>query len=88
MCDGSLQNDKKTIILHTQGYTKEENCICSDELNIRFNLNTKVIPHKRKYYVIKIPSGNSEIVFNLIELHVISSMRYKLPCPTLHVSKA
>ena len=80
MCDGSLQNDKKTIILHTQGYTLKENCIYSDELNIKFKLNTRVIPHKKRYYVIKIPSENSESVLHLIESHVISSMRYKLPC--------
>lgn len=29
MCDGSLQNDKKTIILHTQGFNLKENSILS-----------------------------------------------------------
>lgn len=83
MCDGSLQNDKKTIVLQTQGYTLKENYILSDELNIKFKLNTKVIPHKKRYYVIQIPSKDSESVLHLIGLHTISSMRYKLPCPTL-----
>lgn len=85
MCDGSLQNDKKTVVLHTQGYTFKENSILSDELNNRFKLNTKVIPHKKIYYVIEIPAKDSENVLHLIEVHVISSMIYKLPCPTLRV---
>lgn len=33
MCDGSLQKNKKTLILHTQGFTKEDNQSCSDLLN-------------------------------------------------------
>lgn len=48
MCDGCLQNDKKTIILHTQGFNLKENSILSSELNIKFTLNTKVIKHKTK----------------------------------------
>ena len=80
MCDGSLQNDKKTIILHTQGFNLKENSILSSELTIKFTLNTKVIKHKTKYYVIQIPAKNSVCVSNLIKLHVISSMKYKIPC--------
>jgi LAGLIDADG DNA endonuclease family len=49
MADGSLQKDKKTMILHTQSYTKEENLILSKELNDKFNFHTIVIPHKRIY---------------------------------------
>jgi LAGLIDADG DNA endonuclease family len=49
MGDGSLQSDKKTIILHTQSYTKTENLILSVELNEKFNLNSEVISHKKKY---------------------------------------
>jgi hypothetical protein len=37
MGDGSLQKDKKTMILHTQSYTKTENLILSKELNEKFD---------------------------------------------------
>lgn len=46
MDDGSLQNDKKTMILHTQSYTNNEVNNLSLELNEKFKLNSKVIPHK------------------------------------------
>lgn len=41
MCHGFLQKNKKTIILHTQGFTFKENHILSAELNMIFKLNTK-----------------------------------------------
>ena len=56
MDDGSLQNDKKTMIIHTQSYSYEEVMILSYELNKKFNLNSRVIPHKKVYWVILIPS--------------------------------
>ena len=80
MCDGSLQKNKKTIILHTQGYTLKENHNLSAELNMKFKLNTKVKSHKSKYYVIEIPAKNSVCVLNLIKPYIIDSMKYKLPC--------
>jgi hypothetical protein len=49
MDDGSLQNDNKTMIIHTQAYTYEEVKILSLELNEKFNFNSKVIPHKKFY---------------------------------------
>ena len=53
MCDGSLQKNKKTIILHTQKFTFKENHIFFfAQLNMKFKLNTKVISHKSKYDVI------------------------------------
>lgn len=55
MCDGSLQKDKKTMILHTQSFNYDTNLNMSKELNNKFNLNSKVITHKHKYFVIKIP---------------------------------
>jgi len=49
MGDGSLQSDKKTMILHTQSYNKTENLILSNELNEKFNFMTEVISHKKIY---------------------------------------
>ena len=48
MGDGSL--DGQTLQLNTQGFTKEENVIISEELNAKFDLNSRVIVHKGKYF--------------------------------------
>jgi LAGLIDADG DNA endonuclease family len=80
MCDGSLQKDKKTIILHTQGFSLKENSILSNELNLKFKLHTKVIPHKKKYYVIQTSKDDGDCIYKLIFPYVICSMEYKLPC--------
>jgi hypothetical protein len=40
MCDGSLQKGGKCMILHTQGYTKDENLLLSYELNQKFGFHT------------------------------------------------
>jgi len=49
MGDGSLNKDKKTMILHTQSYTKTENLILSRELNEKFGFSSPggVILHKK-----------------------------------------
>jgi len=79
MGDGSLQSDKKTMILHTQSDTKTENLILSNELNEKFNFMTEVISHKKIYWVIKFNSKDAPILNNLITPHVHSSMAYKIP---------
>lgn len=79
MDDGSLQKDRKSMILHTQSYTKNEVELLNNELNIKFNLHSKVIPHKNKYYVIFIPSMDAKLLYNLIFPRIHPSMSYKLP---------
>ena len=79
MCDGSLQKDKKTIILHTQKFSLKENSILSNELNLKFKLNTKVILHKKKYYVIQTSKNDGDCIYKLIQFYIISSMEYKSP---------
>lgn len=79
MGDGSLQKDKKTLILHTQSYTKTENLILSTELNKKFNLNSEVIEHKKKYWVIKFISKDSKLIHDLIKPYTHESMYYKIP---------
>jgi len=76
MCDGSLQNNGKTMILHTQGYTRDENILLSRELYLQFGLNSKVIPHKSKYSVIEIAAKDSELLLNLVKPYIIPSMEY------------
>ena len=75
MCDGSLQKDKKTIILHSQGFSLQENSILSNELNLKFKLHSKVILHKKKYYVIQTAKNDAACIYKLIQPYVIFSMR-------------
>ena len=56
-----------------------ENFILSDELNLKFNLNTKVISHKKIYYVIITKSTDALKIVCLIKKYMITSMEYKLP---------
>lgn len=79
MSDGSLQSDKKSMILHTQSFSLVENKILSKELNIKFGLHSKVIPHKKKYWVIFIPSVDGKTLLSLIKPHIIPYFNYKLP---------
>lgn len=79
MCDGSLQNDNRTMILHTQSFTLEENLVLSSELNSLFNLHSRVVSHKKQYYVIHIPSEDGNKLNLLIKNELIPSMLYKCP---------
>ena len=79
MGDGSLSKDRKTMILHTQGYSQDENLILSSELNKKFGFRTKVISHKKIYFVIKFNSEDALILLKAIKPFVIESMKYKLP---------
>lgn len=78
MCDGSLQKDGQTMILHTQGFNFFENTLLSNELNQKFGIDSNVIVHKHKYYVIKIPKYNYAILYNIVSEYIIPSMRYKI----------
>lgn len=60
MCDGSLQKDKRSMIIHTQSYSEQDNHKICSELNAKFNFHSKVITHKYKYFVVLIPSQDSE----------------------------
>lgn len=77
MGDGSL--DGQTMILHTQGFTKEENNIISEELNIKFGLHSEVIPHKHKYYVVRIPYTDGPKLSALISPHMLPMFKHKIP---------
>jgi hypothetical protein len=79
MGDGSLNKDKKTMILHTQSYTKTENLILSRELNEKFGFRSEVILHKKKYFVVKFHSKDALTLHNLIKPYIIESMKYKIP---------
>jgi hypothetical protein len=82
MCDGSLQKNKKSIILHTQAFSYEENVLCAKELKTKFDLNCQVIKHKDKFWVLYIAGYDTEIkLLQLVKPYFleIPSMCYKLP---------
>ena len=79
MCDGSLQKDYKSLILHTQSFTFGENVMLSLELNEKFHLHSRVIPHKVECFAIEIPKGDSQRINQLISPFMIPSMMYKVP---------
>lgn len=78
MCDGSLQKNRKSIILHTQSFSHEENKMCANELAQRFGLDCQVIQHKKIYWVLYIVGPKNRIV-DLVKPYFHSSMYYKLP---------
>lgn len=79
MDDGSLDKNKKMMIIHSQSFDYEINKLLSKGINEKFNLNSEVIIHKNKYYVIRIPSKDHKILHNLIKDYLHDSMLYKLP---------
>jgi hypothetical protein len=79
MCDGSLQKDNHTLILHTQSFSLKENTVLTRELNNKFQLHSRVISHKTRYYVIEFPRQDSQRIAALIENSLIPSMLSKLP---------
>lgn len=79
MCDGSLQKDNLTLILHTQSFSLQENTVLATELNKKFHLHSRVISHKTHYYVIEFPRHDSDTLVALVENYFIPSMLYKLP---------
>ena len=77
--DGSLHREGRVLTLHTQGFTKKENDMISKELNQKFSFNTKVIVHKTSSYVIQFSTSDANKVHDLINPHMIPSMKYKVP---------
>lgn len=78
MDDGSLQTNKKAITQHTQGFSKAEISILSNELNNKFGLDSRV-NKDGIYYIIYIPAKDSMIIQKLIKPFFHLSMVYKQP---------
>ena len=79
MSDGSLQKGGREFILHSQCFTFRENQLVSSLINEKFQLSSRVIPHKKKYFVIFIPGGDAGRLRSLLQPYLIPSMLYKLP---------
>jgi len=66
------------MIIHTQSYTYEEVNMLSLELNEKYKIHSKVISHKKIYWVILIPSKDFKILLELIQPFIHPSMDYKI----------
>ena len=79
MCDGSLQKDRLTLIVHTQSFTRDENLIAANELNNKWGLHCRVISHKQRYWVLQTDPKDAATLRSLISPFLIPSMQYKCP---------
>lgn len=81
MDDGSLHRDNY-MVLHTQGYSKVETKILSEELNKNFNFSSKVSltrKYNKFYPLIIIPAQNSLLLYKLTHTYIKFGMEYKIP---------
>jgi len=76
--DYNKNSINKSIVLNTHSFTLNEVEMMSKELSDKFNLDTEVRLNKSKY-VIVIKSDSYPVFNDLTQLHIIPSMRYKLP---------
>lgn len=76
--DYNKNTQNKSVVLNTHSFTKEEVEIMSSELSDKFNLNISIRLNKNKSIIV-INSNSYDKFLNIIDLYIISSMRYKLP---------
>ena len=76
--DYNKNSKNKSIVLNTHSFTEDEVLNMSTELNEKFNLDCDIRSNKgKKIIVIK---ASSYLIFSkLVDPHIISDMRYKLP---------
>lgn len=79
MSDGSLQKDKRTLILHSQSFSLEENRKAQRVLNEKFGFHSRVVSHKTHYSVLCIPAQDASRVQALLTPFVLPSFYYKVP---------
>ena len=81
MGDGSFNQRDQVLYLHTEGFSYNEILNISEELNLKFNLNSKVYKDIRKgkiFYKIYIPKRDMKIIKDLVEDKIIPMFKYKL----------
>ena len=77
MDDGYKRNDCRAYRLNTDGFTRKENEILRKVLREKFNLITSL--HKKgKYWNLYFPSSQVDRFNQIVESHIVRSMRYKL----------
>ena len=76
--DYNKNSKNQGLVLNTHSFTKEEVEMMSNELALKFNLNTCVRLNKNKHIIV-IKHDSYKTFINLTNLYIIPSMRYKLP---------
>ena len=76
--DYNKNSKNKSIVLNTHSFPEEEVLNMSKELNEKFNLDCNIRSNKGKKIIVV--NSSSYLIFSkLVDPHIISDMRYKLP---------
>lgn len=78
MDDGS--RDKNALLINTQAFSIEENIWLTECLWVNFGIEATLHVDKGKPRIY-VPKKANARLFELIQQHLIPSMRYKFPCP-------
>lgn len=83
MGDGSFNKKDNILVLHTQGFDKENNELISKFFNKKFGLNTYLTRAKSNngqtwYYLVNIPHRDKEFIINKIAPHILEEFKYKV----------
>ena len=76
--DYNKNSKNKSIVLNTHSFTEDEVLNMSTELNEKFNLDCDIRSNKGKKIIV-IKASSSLMFSKLVDPHIISDMRYKLP---------
>jgi LAGLIDADG DNA endonuclease family len=76
--DYNKNSKNQGLVLNTHSFMKEEVEMLSNELALKFNLNTCLRLNKNKYIIV-IKHDSYKTFINLTDSYIIPSMRYKLP---------
>jgi recombination protein RecA len=81
MDDGSLQSNKKSYMLHTEGFTFQDNKILQKALGSVFGLQVSLSRDNREtgtLYKLSIGVSDSQKFREIVEPYILPVMRYKL----------
>jgi hypothetical protein len=81
MSDGYLNRDNKTLNLHTDGFTQQENEIASRELNDKFGVHSRAVRINKKYFMVQIHGTDASRVRDLVAPYMLPCFSYKIPKP-------
>lgn len=81
MDDGSMNpgTGVSYAVLHTEGYSHEEQLVLIKVLQNKFNLNCNINKGNKGYEYIRITCSSSKTFFENVAPYIVPSMQYKLP---------
>lgn len=81
MCDGS--RNKKSLIIHTDGYTKKQSQAYVDGINQAFGLHGYVTRATQAQWYIRFPATDLPALQRLLKPYLLESFYYKLDLPVV-----